>query len=66
MKNMDLLSSNDFSILTKPFKSYEYKNSFSNKLFNFENNAIISLNFLPDSYFDLYVEIENNKVKSFI
>jgi len=61
IKNMDLLSNNDFSILTKPFKSYEYKNSFSNKLFNLKGNKIISLNLFSDSYFDLYVEIEDNK-----
>ena len=61
LKHMDLLSSKDFSILTKPFKSYEYKNSVSNKLFNFENNTIISLNLFPDSFFDLYIEIESNK-----
>ena len=61
IKSMNLLNNNDFSIITKPLNTYESFNSYSNKLFNFENNTIISLNLFPDSYFDLYVEIEDNK-----
>lgn len=58
--NINLLNEKNFTLLTKPMKSYEKENLISNKIHYFENNNILSLNLAPHSLFDIYLEIEDN------
>ena len=51
----------DLSLLTAPItkEKCENKKSILNRLFTFDGTKIISGNLGPDSYFDIYIEINN-------
>ena len=59
--NADSININDLSILTTPLSNCKDKKSIFNRIFSFDGTKLISGYFGHNSYFDIYVEFEDNK-----
>ena len=59
----DELDQNDLSILTTPINKCKDKKSIFNRLFTFKGTKILSGYLTPNSYFDVYLEMNDNSKK---
>ena len=57
----DLININNLTILTKPISYCKNKKSILNKIYNFQNNKLITGYLGRNSYLDIYLELCNSK-----